>query len=74
MLSPAHDLSSVERYIQRYKNILKLLRRNFSPLEISGILSMSKLLVVAYVEIACEHHPDIVGHNPYLPLEDKDIP
>jgi len=73
MLSPAHDLSSVERYVQRYKNILKLLRRSFSPLEISGILSMSKLLVVAYVEIACEHHPDVVGHNPYLPLKEKDI-
>jgi len=73
MLSPAHDLSSVERYVQRYKNILKLLRRSFSPLEISGILSMSKLLVAAYVEIACEHHPDIVGLNPYLPLDEKDI-
>lgn len=72
-LSPAHDLSSVERYVQRYKNILKLLMRGFSPQEISGILSMSKSLVVAYVEIACEHHPDIVGHNPSLPLEEKGI-
>lgn len=69
MLSPAHNLSSVERYVQKYKNILKLLRRKFSPLEISGILSMSKMLVVAYVEIACEHHPDIVELNPYLPLD-----
>ena len=69
MLSPAHGLSSVERYVQHYKNILKLLRRKFSPLEISGILSMSKSLVVAYVEIACEHHSDIVELNPYLPLD-----
>lgn len=69
MLSPAHDLSSVERYAQKYKNILKLLRRKFSPLEISSILSMSKSLVVAYVEIACEHHSDIVEQNPYLPLD-----
>ena len=69
MLSPAHDLSSVERYVQRYKNILKLLRRKFSPLEISGILSMSKTLVVSYVEIACDHHSDIVEQNPYLPLD-----
>jgi hypothetical protein len=69
MLSPVHDLSSVERYVQRYKNILKLLRRKFSPLEISGILSMSKRLVVAYVEIVCIHHPDIVAVNPYLPLD-----
>jgi hypothetical protein len=73
MLSPAHNLSSVERYVQRYKNILKLLMRGFSPLEISGILSISTSLVVAYVEIACEHHPEIVRHNPYLPLKEKDI-
>ena len=42
MLSPAHTLAAVENYVQSYKNILKLLRRDFSPLEISGILSMSK--------------------------------
>jgi len=61
-LSPAHPLSSVERYVQRYKNIRKLLTRGFSPYEISGILSMFKSLVVAYVDIACEHHPKIAGH------------
>lgn len=62
-LSPAHDLSSVERYVQRYKSILKLLTRGFSPHEISGILSMSKSLVVAYVDIVREHHPEIAEHN-----------
>lgn len=72
MLSPTHTLASVERYIQSYKNMLKLLRRKFSPLEISGILSMAKTVVVAYVEIACEHHPDLVKQNPYLPLEEND--
>jgi len=44
-----------------------------SPLELSGILSISTSLVLAYVEIACEHHPEIIGHNPYLPLKGKDI-
>jgi hypothetical protein len=62
-LSPAHDLASVERYVQSYKKILKLLRRGFSPHEISAILSMSKSLVVAYVDIACEHHPELAGHS-----------
>jgi hypothetical protein len=66
LLSPTHTLAAVENYVQSYKNVLKLLRREFSPLEISGILSMSKALVAAYVEIACEHHPDIVERNPYL--------
>lgn len=71
-LSPAHKLSSVERYVQSYKNILKLLRRKFSPLEVAGILSMSKSLVVSYVEIACQHHPSLVELNPYLPLQEAD--
>jgi len=71
-LSPAHDLSSVERYVQRYKNILKLLSRGFSPHEISGILSMSKSLVVAYVDIACEHHPEIPGHNQCTSLTQRE--
>jgi hypothetical protein len=70
LLSPTHTLAAVENYVQSYKNVLKLLRRGFSPLEISGILSMSKALVVAYVEIACEHHPDIAERNPYLHPDD----
>ena len=73
-LSPAHDLSSVERYVQTYKNILKLLRRGFSPHEISGILSMSKSLVVAYVDIACEHHPEIKGHTQCTSLDHRGQP
>lgn len=72
LLSPVHSLQAVENYVQSYKNMLKLLSRDFSPLEISGILSISRRLVVAYVEIACEHHPDIVDQNPYLPLTEND--
>lgn len=68
LLSPTHSLEAVEAYIQTYKNVLKLLRRQFSPLQISSILSLSEQLTVAYVESACEHHIDIVEHNPYLPL------
>lgn len=71
LLSPTHTLAAVENYVQRYKNVLKLLRRKFSPLEISGILSMSETLTIAYVEIACEHHPDVVEQNPYLPLDEN---
>lgn len=73
MLSPVHNLASVERYVQRYKSILKLLMRGFSPQELSGILSISTSLVMAYVEIACEHHPEITDTNPYLPLKKKVI-
>lgn len=70
-LSPLHSLETVERYIQTYKNVLKLLRRQFSPLQIAQILSMSKKLAAAYTEIACDHHPDIVAENPYLPLPEE---
>jgi len=68
MISPPHSLAAVENYVQTYKNVLKLLRRGFALWEIASILSMSKKLVFAYTEIACEYHPDIVDQNPHLPL------
>ena len=64
-LSPTHDLRSVERYAQIYKNVIKLLERGFAPIEISGILSISRRLVRAYIEIVNEHHPDILAGNPH---------
>lgn len=73
LLSPPHTLQAVENYVQSYRNVLKLLRRQFSPLEISGILSMSKRLVAAYGEIVREHHPDIVAQNPYLSPKEEGV-
>jgi hypothetical protein len=63
MLSMPHDLSAVENYVQTYKNVLKLLERGFAPGEISGILGISKKLVDAYMDIASEHHPNIVNSS-----------
>jgi len=65
-LSPVHDLRSVERYAQTYKNVLKLLDRGFAPMEISGILSLSNRLVNSYIEIVKEHHPQVLATNPHL--------
>jgi len=65
-LSPVHSLSSVERYAQTYKNSIKLLKRGFSPEEISGILSTSKRLLEEYIAIINEHHPEIIADNPHL--------
>jgi hypothetical protein len=65
-LSPVHDLRSVERYAQTYKNVLKLLDRGFAPTEISGILSLSNRLVSSYLEIVKEHHPQVLATNPHL--------
>jgi hypothetical protein len=66
MLSPVHNLRSVENYAQNYKNVLKLLERGFAPEEISGILSLSRRLVDQYVQIVKEHHPEIVRRNSSL--------
>jgi hypothetical protein len=65
-LSPVHNLRSVERYAQTYKNATKLLERGFTPGEISGILSISKRLVETYIAIVNEHHPEIIAENQHL--------
>ena len=62
-LKPVHNLRSVERYAQCYKNVLKLLDRGFTPKEIGGILSLSDRLVGSYLEIVEEHHPNLLDGN-----------
>ncbi len=64
MLSPVHDLRSVENYAQTYKNVVKLLERGFTPTEISGILSIGKRLVNSYLDIVHDHHPSLVVGDP----------
>jgi hypothetical protein len=60
-LSPVHSLRSVERYVQMYQNVLKLVKRNFSPDEIASILDTSRRLVDAYLDIVKEHHPKVLA-------------
>lgn len=60
-LSVPHDLTAVENYVQTYKNVLKLLQNDFSPVNIAGILRISKSLVDSYLEIITEHHPDVLA-------------
>ena len=66
MLSPVHNLRSVERYAQTYKNVLKLLRHGFAPEEIPGILGISGRLVDSYIAIVHEHHAEVIAENPNL--------
>lgn len=61
-----HSLSSIERYVQPYKNAIKLLERNFTPVEICCILSMPARLLEQYIEIIREHHPNIIEKNPHV--------
>jgi len=65
-LHPVHDLRSVERYAQNYKNVLKLLEYGFAPGEISSILSLSVRLVNEYIQIVKAHHPEIASGNVHL--------
>lgn len=65
-LQMPHSLGAVESYVQTYKNVLKLLERGFSPVEIAGILSISRRLVDRYIELVEEHHPDILASHPVL--------
>ncbi len=65
MLTPVHNLRSVERYAQSYKNVLKLLDGGFAPKEIGGILSLSDRLVSSYMEIVNEHHPNLLAGKSY---------
>jgi len=65
-LSPVHSLSSVERYVQTYKNVLKLSQRGFSSDGIASILDIGHRLVAAYVELVDEHHPSAIADNPHL--------
>jgi hypothetical protein len=64
-LPMVHSLKSVEHYAQTYKNVIKLLERGFAPDEISGILSIAKRLLGAYIDIIREHHPAVVDGNPH---------
>jgi len=65
-LSPVHSLGSVERYVQMYKNVLKLLQRGFSPDDIASILDIGRRLVAAYIELVNEYHPTAIAANPHL--------
>jgi hypothetical protein len=65
-LEMAHDLSAVENYVQTYKHVLKLLERQFTLPEISGILRIGMPLVRAYIDIVQEHHPEILARHPNL--------
>ena len=61
-----HSLSSIERYVQPYKNVIKLLERDFTPTEICCILTMPARLLEQYIEIIHEHYPDIIENNSHV--------
>ncbi len=54
-----HNLKSVERYLKDYERVKLLLKRGMSAEEISNTIGRGLRVVLEYVELAREHHPEL---------------
>jgi len=55
----AHSLKSVERYLKDYERVKMLLKAGHQVEEISQLLDRGRRVVLEYVEIAREFHPEL---------------
>jgi len=55
----SHSLKSVERYLKDYERVKMLLRDRKNPAEISALIGRGKSVVVEYIQIAREYHPEL---------------
>jgi len=58
-----HSLKSVERYLKDYERVKLLLKRGMGAEEISSMIGRGKKVVLEYVELAREHHPESFGET-----------
>ena len=54
-----HSLKAVERYLQDYQRVLILLKQRMSAEEISSLIGRGKRVVLEYVQLARQYHPDL---------------
>jgi hypothetical protein len=54
-----HSLKAVERYLQDYERVKLLLKRRVVVEEISSLIGRGKHVVLEYVEIARQYHPEL---------------
>lgn len=54
-----HSLKSVDRYLKDYERVKMMLKRGSGVEEISAVIGRGKSVVVEYVEIAQEYHPEL---------------
>ncbi len=54
-----HALKSGERYLQDYERVKLLLKRGVAVSEISATIGRGERIVLEYVEIAREYHPEL---------------
>ena len=59
-------LNAAARYVQPCKNVIKLLERNFTLVEIRCIMSIPAHLLEQCIEIIREHHSDIIENNSHV--------
>ncbi|MCP4358576.1 MAG: DUF1670 domain-containing protein [Chloroflexi bacterium] len=55
----SHSLKSVDRYLKDYERVKLLLKRGMAIEEISSTIGRGKSVVVEYIKIAREFHPDL---------------
>jgi len=54
-----HSLKSVERYLKDYERVKLLLKRGTAVEEISGLIGRGQHVVLEYVELARQYHPEL---------------
>jgi hypothetical protein len=54
-----HSLKSVERYLKDYERVKLLLKRGMKAEEISSLIGRGKRVVLEYVELARQYHPEL---------------
>jgi hypothetical protein len=55
----AHNLKSVERYLKDYERVKLLLKRRLQAEEISSMIGRGRTVVLEYIQIAREYHPNL---------------
>jgi hypothetical protein len=55
----AHNLKSVERYLKDYERVKLLLKRGLLAEEISSMIGRGRTVVLEYIQIAREYHPEL---------------
>ena len=61
-----HSLKSVERYLQDYERVKLLLKRGAGSREISSLIGRGERVVLEYVELAREYHPELFAEETKL--------
>jgi len=54
-----HSLKSVTRYLKDYERVRMLLQRGSTPEEISALIGRGLKVVLEYVQVAQEYHPEL---------------